>query len=153
MVRELSQPGQFLSEQRVSLVGEKGTLCNVAVLGPVRARTQVEITRSDCYTLGLKNVPLKQSGDLEGTPGILIRSETAEVYIKAGVIVSQRHIHMSPGKKFKDGQIVSVRFPGERGGVLDNFVVRVSENFAPAIHIDADEGNALGFTCGSAEVV
>lgn len=156
-VRELSQPGQFLSDKRVDLVTPKATIKGVAVLAPYRKQTQVEISRSDCFTLGLKNVPVRQSGDLENTPGIILRSQLGEVTIDSGVVVAQRHIHMTPKvadeKNLVDNQIVSLRFGGKRGGTLENVVVRVDENYAPMAHIDSDEANALGFVGGECEIV
>ena len=152
-VRDLSQPGQFLAKQRVSLVGPKNTLENVAVLGPARPETQVELCRTDTFALGLKNIPLRESGDLLDTPGMKLRAGEREVTIDRGVIVCNRHIHLDPKTAedfgIVDKQIVKIKFDGPRGGVLDNTVVRVSKDFAPAIHIDADEGNAIGFVCGT----
>ncbi|MCL2569665.1 MAG: phosphate propanoyltransferase [Firmicutes bacterium] len=156
-VRELSQPGQFLASERVELVTAKSTIKNVAVLGPERTQTQVEISRTDCFALGLKNVPVRQSGNLVDSPAIILRTEKGEVKIDSGVIVAQRHIHMdtktAKDNGFKDGQIISVKFGGSRGGTLNNTVVRVHDNFAPAVHIDSDEGNALGFCSGEVEIL
>jgi len=153
-VKPLSQPGQYLAEQRVDLVTDKTTFKNVAVLGPTRAKTQVELSRTDCFALGLKTVPVRQSGDLAGTPGVKLRNGDKEVAIEEGVIVGMRHVHLddkfAATHDIKDNQIVSIKIQGERGGTLKNAVARVHPSFAPAIHIDTDEANAMGFTTGTA---
>lgn len=150
-VRELSQPGQYLAVQKVDLVGPKRTIEGVAVLGPTRAETQVEIARTDCFSLGIKGVPVRQSGMLEGTPGIVLRNGNKMVELKRGVIVAHRHVHLDPktaeSNGLKDNQIVDLVFAGDRGGVLSNAIVRVHKNFAPAVHLDSDEGNAMA--CGA----
>lgn len=157
VIRPLSQPGQFLSDKRVDLVTPKGAITNVAVLGPIRAQTQVEISRTDCFALGLKDTPVRMSGDLEGTSGITLRASNKEITIQSGVIIARRHIHVNPigAKKhgLTDGQVVSLRFEGERGGVLENVVVRVNGEFATAAHIDSDEANAMGFNGGYVEII
>jgi len=143
----LSQPGEYQSEQRLTIIGPKRSLENVAVLGPVRVETQVELARTDCYFLGLKNVPLRESGHLEGTPGVTLKNGDITLEITKGVIMAKRHVHMDTATAEKlnliNGQIVSVAIGGERGGVLGNTVVRVSKNYFPAVHLDSDEGNAL----------
>ena len=148
VVRELSQPGQYLSDKKVDLVGPKRVIEGVAVLGPLRKQSQVEISRSDCFVLGAKDVPLRQSGDVSGTPGIVLRAGEREVALSEGLIVAKRHVHLDPKTAelngFSDGQIVKLKIGGERGGVLAETVVRVHESFAPAVHLDSDEGNALG---------
>ena len=146
-VRGLSQPHQFVSAQKVDIVGPKRTIEGVSVLGPVRAETQVEVSRTDCFTLGIKDVPVRQSGFLEGTPGIVLKNGDKSIALPYGVIVMQRHVHLDPAtasaNKIKDGQLVDLVFGGERGGVLSNTVVRINKDFAPAVHIDSDEGNAM----------
>jgi len=150
-VRDLSQPGQYLSCQKVDLVGPKRAITGVSVLGPTRSQTQVELSRSDCFVLGLKDVPVRESGKLHGTPGITIRAGENEVVLSEGVIVMQRHVHMDTktagDNGFVDKQIVSLRVGGDRGGVLHNTIVRVNKDYAPAAHLDSDEGNALN-ACG-----
>ncbi|MCL2755637.1 MAG: phosphate propanoyltransferase [Firmicutes bacterium] len=151
-VKDLSQPGQYLCAERVEIVTPKMTMKNVGIIGPVRAKSQVEISRTDTFALGLKGVPVRQSGELDGSVGVILRTDLGEVALNEGVIVAQRHIHMDPKSASEfglaDNQMVSVKFLGDRGGVLYNTVVRVSESFAPAVHIDSDEANALGHICG-----
>ena len=146
-VRDLSQPGEFLSAQRVDIVGPKRTIESVSILGPLRTKSQVEISRTDCFTLGLKDVPLRQSGDLDGSPGVILRAGDKDVVLKQGVIIAKRHVHLDPktarDNGFKDGQTVKLIFGGERGGVLNGAVVRVGENYLQTVHIDSDEGNAV----------
>jgi len=146
-VRWLSQPGQFLSRERVDLVSNKATLQNVAIIGPVREKTQVELSLTDAFTLGLGNVPLRQSGELEGTNGLTLSVGERKVDLENGVIIAQRHIHLDPKTATKmglvDGQVTSLEFDGIRGGRLDNTIVRVGKNYAPAIHLDTDEANAM----------
>ena len=144
IVRPLSQPGQFLSNQRVSLVGPKNTIEGVAVLGPTRKETQVEISRTDVYTLGLKDVPLRQSGDIEGAP--MVNIVVGDNKIEGHAIVAKRHVHLDPAtakrEDLRDGELVKVSVNGERSVIFNNVVVRVNECYMPAVHLDADEGNA-----------
>ena len=152
-VRELSQPGQFLSAQKVDLIGPKRSILGVSVLGPCRAETQVEISRTDCFTLGIKDVPVRQSGMLQGSPGIILKNGDNQVQLTHGVVVAQRHVHMhtDTAKKegFVDGDMAELVIEGERGGVLSNAVVRVNPSFGDSVHLDSDEGNGLGFKCGT----
>ena len=145
-VKELSQPGQFAAEECVTLVGTKGTLEKVRVLGPVREKTQVEILLSDSFKLGIKAV-LRESGKLEGTPGIAVVGSKGCLQLKEGVIVAQRHIHMSEedSKRFNtvDGQLVKIQFRGIRGGIYEAVLVRVSNKYKLDFHLDMDEANAL----------
>ena len=144
--KELSQPGQFAAQEYVTLVGPKGTLEKVRVLGPVRTHTQVEILASDSFKLGVKAV-LRESGKLEGTPGISVIGAKGCLQLKEGVIVAQRHIHMSEedSKRFHtvDGQLVKVEFDGIRGGVYEAVLVRVSNEYKLDFHVDMDEANAF----------
>lgn len=144
--RELSQPGQYLSEERVDLVGPKKTIANVSILGPVRPETQVEVSLTDARTLGVA-APVRMSGDVKGSGAITIKGPAGEVTIEEGVIAAQRHIHMTPEDAEKmglrDGQIVSVKVEGERGAIFNETVLRVSEKFSTAMHIDTDEANAV----------
>lgn len=148
--QELSQPGQYLCEERVRLIGPKGVIDNVAVLGPPRTETQVEISLTDARSLGLK-APVRQSGDIEGTPGIVLSSGHKLVGIEQGVIVAGRHIHMSPADaarlSVKDRQLVSVLMEGTRPAIFRDVLVRVHKDFKLAMHIDFDEANGCG--CGS----
>lgn len=148
--QNLSQPGQYLCEERVRLIGAKGVIDNVAVLGPPRTETQVEISLTDARVLGLK-APVRQSGDIEGTPGIVLSSGQKLVGIEQGVIVAGRHIHMSPTDaarlNVKDRQLVSVLMEGTRPAIFRDVLVRVHKDFKLAMHIDFDEANGCG--CGS----
>lgn len=143
--RDLSQPGQFLCEERVTLVGPKGTFKNVAVLGPVRSRTQVELSATDARTLGIK-APLRLSGDLAGCPGVYIQAGDAMVRADESVMVAQNHIHMTPGDARRlgvhDGEVVSVRMDTDRPLTFDGVLVRATDTSALAMHIDFDEANA-----------
>lgn len=146
--KDLSQPGQFACEERVKLVGPKKEIANVIILGPVRPATQVELSYTDARTLGV-DAPLRESGDLAGTPGIKIVGPCGEIETKDGVIVAKRHIHMTPDDAaaygVENGQIVSVKVESGRSAILGDVVVRVSPKFALAMHIDTDESNAV---CG-----
>ena len=148
LTRELSQPGQFLCKERVRLIGPKGVMDNVAVLGPARSRSQVEISKTDARILGI-DAPVRQSGDVAGTPGIILASEMNIVGLEEGVIVAARHIHMSPedAKKLcvSDNEKVSVRLESERPVILEDVVVRVNDSFNLSMHIDPDEGNSAGW--------
>ncbi len=145
-VRDLSQPGQYLSAERVDLIGPKKTIANVSILGPVRPETQVEISLTDARTLGV-SAPVRMSGDVKGTGSVTIKGPAGEVTIEEGVIAAMRHIHMTPEDAekmgLKDGQNVSVKIDGERGVVFNETVLRVSDKFATAMHIDTDEANAV----------
>lgn len=154
-VRDLSQPGQYVCRERLTVKGPKGRIDNVVILGPLRSDTQVEISVTDARTLGIVPV-IRQSGDIKNTPGCtLIRddgSQTAVLDISEGVIAAKRHIHLhtETAKRFglHDHETVSLLTKGERGLVFDNTVVRVSDKFADAAHIDYDEANACGFEKG-----
>ncbi len=149
--KELGQPGQYAAEETVTLKGPRGELKRVRVLGPLRAQTQVEISVTDGFAVGVKP-PVRESGQLEGTPGIEVIGPRGSVVLDEGVIVALRHIHMhtSDAEHFgvKNGQIVQVKVGGDRGGVLDNVVVRVSPKFELEMHIDVDEANGLGIATG-----
>ena len=146
--RELSQPGQFLCKERVRLIGPRGVMDNVAVLGPSRGASQVEISRTDARILGV-DAPVRQSGDIAGTPGIILASQTGIVGLEEGLIVAARHIHMAPDDARRlgvaDKDLVSVRLDGERPLILEDVLVRVHESFRLAMHIDPDEGNSSGW--------
>jgi putative phosphotransacetylase len=144
--RELSQPGQYLCEERVDLIGPKKTIANVSILGPTRPETQVEVSLTDARTLGVE-APIRMSGDVKGSGAVTIKGPVGEVTLTEGVIAAKRHIHMTPEDaekmNLKDGQTVSVKIGGERGLVFDETVLRVSKKFATAMHIDTDEANAV----------
>lgn len=146
--KELSQPGQFASNERVTVVGPKKTLPNVSILGPVRSATQVELSLTDARSIGIV-APVRESGDVVGSAGCKLVGPVGEVEIKEGVIAAKRHIHMTPEDAekagVKDKEIVKVATGGEgRKVVFDDVVIRVSANFATAMHIDTDESNAAG---------
>lgn len=149
--RELSQPGQFLAKERVRLIGPKGVMDNVAVLGPSRGRSQVEISKTDARILGV-DAPVRQSGDTTGTPGIILASQSGIVGLEEGVIIAARHIHMSPADARRlcvsDNDMVSVRLDGDRPLILENVLIRVNDQFSLAMHIDPDEGNSAGWKNG-----
>ncbi|MCC0635861.1 MULTISPECIES: ethanolamine utilization phosphate acetyltransferase EutD [unclassified Clostridioides] len=151
-LKDLSQPGQYACKERVTIIGPKGTLKNVVVLGPCRKKTQVEISLTDGSILGLKP-PIKQSGDLEDTLGIKIATEKGEIELQKGLMVAKRHIHMSieDAKKFNvgDNEIVEVKVFGKRPLIFDDVVVRVSDKFKTYMHIDYDEANACAYSKGS----
>ena len=143
--KDLSQPGQFACDERIKLVGPKGEL-TVTILGPFRPADQVELSYTDARVLGLKAVPVRESGDVAGTPGAKLVGPCGEVEISEGVIVAKRHIHMTTADAAElgvtDKQIVSVKLDTARPVILGDVVVRVSDKFALAMHIDTDECNA-----------
>lgn len=143
--RALSQPGQYLSEQRVTLIGPKGRKENVAVLGPVRSCTQVELSVSDAVALGV-DARLRESGDIGGTAGITLEGPGGMLTIREGVIVARSHIHMTPENAeclgVSDIQRVNVEIGGERPVMFRDVIVRVSPDFRFRMHIDFDEANA-----------
>ena len=149
--RPLSQPGQFLANERVTVVGPKGTFENVAVLGPERKEAQVEISLTDARTLGLCP-PVRLSGNVAGSPGAVLQTPRGKVTLQQGVIVAQRHIHMTPEDARRmgvnDKQTVRLQVFTERPLVFDDVQIRVSPDFATYVHLDYDEANACGFQTG-----
>lgn len=149
--RPLSQPGQYLANERVTVVGPKGKFENVAVLGPEREAGQVEISLTDGRTLGI-TPPVRLSGDVANSPGAILRSDRGQVTLQEGVICAQRHIHMIPetAKQMgvQDKQTVKLQVFTDRPVIFDDVVVRVSEKFADFVHLDYDEANACGFQKG-----
>ncbi len=147
----LSQPGQFACAEKVHLVGPKGRIANVRVLGPARKETQVEIAMTEQFKLGVQP-PIRQSGDLAGTPGITLEGVYGNTTIERGVICAQRHIHMTPDDalrfRVRDNNVVRVRLEGERELIFGDVVVRVNPAFRLAMHIDTDEGNAGNIRTG-----
>lgn len=146
--KDLSQPGQFASEERVTVVGPKKELANVSILGPCRKATQVELSATDARSIGIA-APIRESGDVAGSGACKLVGPCGEVELSEGVIVAKRHIHMTPAdaKEFgvENGQIVAVKIKSaERTAVLADTVVRVSDSYALAMHIDTDESNAVG---------
>ncbi|MBQ7801305.1 MAG: phosphate propanoyltransferase [Oscillospiraceae bacterium] len=149
--RPLSQPGQYLSKERVTVLGPKGEFRNVAVLGPERKEAQVEISLTDGKALGIQP-PVRLSGDVAGSPGCILEGTRGTVALDQGVIAAQRHIHLTPedGKRFgvTDKQAVKLQTFTDRPAVFGDTVVRVSPEFRTAVHLDYDEANACGFRKG-----
>ena len=144
----LSQPGQFAAaNDKITLVGPRGTMA-VSVLGPVRPANQVELSYTDARALGLKDVPVRESGDLAGSPGLKMVGPAGEIDLEEGVIIAKRHIHFSPADAeafgVKDKQVVSVKRNTDRPVIFEDVVCRVSPSYALAMHIDTDECNAAG---------
>lgn len=146
--KDLSQPGQFACEERITVVGPKKEIAGVSILGPVRNATQVELSATDARSIGI-SAPVRESGDIKGSAGCKLVGPKGEIEIAEGVIVAKRHIHVTPedAKEMgvEDKQIVKVKCGGEgRALIFDDVVIRVSEKFATAMHIDTDESNACG---------
>ena len=149
--RPLSQPGQFLCQERLTVVGPKGRFENVAVLGPERKAAQVEVSMTDGRALGI-DPPVRQSGDVSGTPGVTLIGPKGSVTIPQGVMAAKRHIHMTPEDArhmgVTDNQVVKLQVFTGRPLVFEDVVVRVSPDFATYVHLDYDEANACGFRPG-----
>ncbi len=149
--RPLSQPGQYLANERVTVIGPKGQFSEVAVLGPERSAGQVELSMTDARTLGV-SAPLRLSGDIKGSPGAKIVGPKGEVELSEGVIVAKRHIHITPEDAqrlgVQNGQTVQLQTYTERPLVFGDVSVRVSPDFATYVHLDYDEANACGFQKG-----
>ena len=143
--KDLSQPGQYAANEKVDVVGPKGTLKGVRILGPTRNETQIEISITDGFILGV-NPPVRDSGDLAGSPGAKVVGPKGEVALEKGVIAAARHIHMhtTDAESFgvEDKEIVGVRVGGKRGMIFENVLVRVHPTYALEMHVDIDEGNA-----------
>ena len=149
--RPLSQPGQFLANERVTVIGQKGKFENVAVLGPERKEAQVEISLTDGRQLGI-TPPVRLSGDVKNSPGAVLQGNAGVVSIPEGVICAKRHVHVNtedaPLLNLKDGQIVKLRTFTQRPTVFCDMAVRVSDAFQTRVHLDYDEANACGFCPG-----
>jgi propanediol utilization protein len=145
--KDLSQPGQYACNECVTICGPKGAVEKVRILGPLRPQTQVEVMAGDCVKLGIP-VTVRLSGDLTGTPGLTIIGPKGSVQIPEGAIVAQRHIHMLPDEAYQfgvaDGQIVSIQYDENRGGIYHNVVVRATKTSALECHLDIEEANAMG---------
>ena len=152
--KDLSQPGQFASNERVDVVGPKKTLSGVSILGPVRPETQVELSLTDARSIGV-TAPVRESGDIAGSGACKLVGPCGEIEIAEGVIAAKRHIHMTTADAaamgLADKQIVSVKVPSGNGRALvfGDVVVRVSDKYALAMHIDTDESNAAGVAPGT----
>ena len=149
--RPLSQPGQYLAQERITVVGPKGEFQNVAVLGPERKEGQVEISLTDGRQLGI-DAPVRLSGDVRNSPGAVLVGSLGRVTLPQGVIAAKRHIHLTPeaAQRFgvRDKQTVKLRTFTDRPLIFDDVVVRISPDFAPYAHLDYDEANACGFHKG-----
>ena len=149
--RPLSQPGQFLSKERITVKGPKGEFQNVAVLGPERKGAQVEISLTDARSLGLKP-PVRLSGDTAESPGCTLIGPCGSVELRSGVIAAKRHIHLTPADASRfgvtDKQVVRLQTFTARPAVFEDVTVRISKDFAAAVHLDYDEANACGFQSG-----
>ena len=149
--RPLSQPGQFLAKERVTVIGPKGEFKNVAVLGPARKEGQVEISLTDGKVLGIAP-PVKLSGDVTGSPGCTLEGPRGKVKLDKGVIAARRHIHLAPedGEMLgvSDGQVVKLQVFSQRPVIFCDVSVRIHKDFRRAAHLDYDEANACGFTKG-----
>ncbi|MBP6123795.1 MULTISPECIES: phosphate propanoyltransferase [Providencia] len=145
--KDLKQPGQFAAKECVMVVGPKGSISKVRVLGPVRPQSQLEVSKADCFALGIK-APVRESGDLSTSGSALLIGPAGHVNLEEQVICAQRHIHMSimdaRALNVVNGQKVHIRTEGERSLIFDEVVVRVDERFSLEFHIDTDEANAAG---------
>ncbi len=146
-VHELSQPGQYLCKERVTIIGPKGQFENVAILGPYRKETQIELSMTDTRKIGVPGI-IRQSGHTDGTPGCTLVGPVGSIELEKGVIVAKRHIHMTPLQasraRVKDNDEVFVITESyERGLIFADVVVRVSPTFRLAMHVDTDEANAF----------
>ena len=151
--KDLSQPGQYACQERVDVVGSKKTLTGVSILGPVRPETQVELSLTDARSIGV-TAPVRESGDIAGSGACKLVGPCGEVDIAEGVIAAKRHIHMTTADAARmglaDKQVVSVQIPSDgRALVFGDVVVRVSDKYALAMHIDTDESNAAGVAPGT----
>lgn len=150
-VKELSQPGQFACQERVNLVGPKGMLTNVVILGPEREHSQVEVSLTDARLLGVK-APTRESGDLKGSAGIIIVNKDRHIALEEGCIVAKRHVHVAEADATRlgvtNGQIVKVKTHTDRPLIFDDVVIRVSPKYQTFMHIDFDEANACDLKNG-----
>lgn len=149
--RPLSQPGQYLSNERVTVIGPKGRFDNVAVLGPERPEAQVEISLTDGRVLGL-TPPIRPSGDVSNSPGVVLEGPRGRLELNKGVIAAQRHVHMTPADAarhgVKDKQMVKLQVFTHRPLIFEDVLVRVRQDFATYVHLDYDEANACGMVSG-----
>jgi len=150
-VKDLSQPGQYAAKEQVDVIGPKGELEKVRVLGPTRPESQIELSATDARKIGIPAF-YRQSGDTKGTAGVTLRGPKGEVKLEQGAIIALRHLHCDLDNAaklgIKDKEIVAIRIGGPRALVLENVLVRVNKDFALALHMDTDEGNAVGLEPG-----
>ncbi len=146
-VKDLKQPGQFASEEKVDVVGHKGTLKGLRVLGPVRPETQVELAMTDARAIGI-DAPIRESGVLDGTPGIKLLGPGGEIDIEKGVIIALRHIHLSEAQAkdadVVDKELVDVKTTGSRPVIFEDVLIRAGNKYEREMHLDTDEANAAG---------
>lgn len=146
-IKDLSQPGQYACKETVTICGPKGAIEKVRVLGPVRSKTQVEVLTGDCFKLGSPS-EARLSGELAGTPGITIIGPRGSIQTSEGLIVAQRHIHMTPADAqrlgVQDGQTVCIQVDGPKGGIYSNVAIRANDASALECHLDTEEANAMG---------
>lgn len=151
-MKDLSQPGQYACKETVTVVGPKGAIEKVRILGPVRKATQIEVIAGDSFKLGVAG-EVRMSGELAGTHGVTLVGPKGSVQTKEGLIVAQRHIHMTLADAarlgVKDGDIVDIKVTGPRGGILSNVAIRANDSSALECHIDTEEANGLGLTSKS----
>ena len=144
--KQLSQPGQYACEECLDVIGPKGELKKVRILGPERKATQIELAQTDCRNIGI-TAPVRSSGDTAGTPGAILRGPLGQVAVPEGVIIADRHLHMSSQEAaafgLQDGDHVSIRIDGQKPGVLGNVLVRAGNGHSLDLHIDTDDGNAF----------
>lgn len=145
--RDVTQPGQYVTRETVDLVGPKGEIKRVAIINPLRKQTQVEVSRTDAFALGVRP-PLRESGQLDDTPGLTLRGPAGEVALDSGVILAHRHVHMHPDDArvfgVKDRDMIKVRVDGDREMTMGDIIVRVNPSYALDLHVDTDEANAAG---------
>lgn len=150
--KDLSQPGQYACKETVIMAGPKGAVEKVRILGPVRSESQAEILQADCFKLGV-TAPVKLSGDLAGTPGVTLIGPQGSVYLRRGLMIAQRHIHMTPEDAVnlgvRDGERVTIQIEGLRGGTYTNVVIRANSASSLEFHVDTEEANAMGLTSAS----
>lgn len=148
-LRNLTQPGQFAAKETVNIKKGKKGIENVRIVGPLRSKTQVELSLTDAIFLRIK-IPIRKSGNLKGSPGILIVGPKGKLRLKEGVICPWRHIHLSKKDaeklNLKEGDLVQFQVKGKRGLIFNNVMIRVSEDFRTCLHLDTDEGNACGIS-------
>ena len=144
--KALSQPGQFACEECLDIIGPKGELKHVRILGPERSSTQIELAQTDCRNIGIK-APVRSSGDTKGTPGVTLRGPNGTLTVPEGVMMADRHIHMTPAQAaafgLADGDRVQVKIDGPKPGVMGGVLIRANDKCALDFHIDTDDGNAF----------
>lgn len=157
IMKDLTQPGQYAAMETVAVVGPRGSFDKVRILGPARKESQLEISMTDAFKLGI-SAPVRESGNIDGTPGVKVIGPQGEVELERGVIIAARHIHFHTSDAarwgIQDKQVLKVKTTGSRPLIFEDVIARVSESFALDMHIDTDEGNAAGVKTGDfAEII